>query len=277
MAGLKLTAGFWDYDRTRALMDGSVVPEGVAEIKHVNLFPSATFQRMISRNEFEFSEMGLTFYLGTIQRDNPFIAIPVFPVRLFVHSAISVNANSGIASPEDLVGRKIGELFFFGHDTGTWIKGILSDEYGVRADSVSYYVGGIDSYSPKWDWVPLSPSKNIAVHQLGQGQTLDAMLRTGEIAALYSAISPPSLIAQSNVRYLFADPEAAGRDYFKRTGIFPIMHTVAIRRDVYQNHRWLARSLYDAFKAAKEKALALPSRRSEPANLVVNSVARSAG
>lgn len=269
MAGLKLTAGLWDYDRTRPLMDGTLRPDGVAEIRHVNLFPSDTFQRMIGRNEFDFSEMGLTFYLGTIQRDNPFIAIPVFPVRLFVHSAISVNANSGIASPRDLIGRKIGELFFFGHDTGTWIKGIMSDEYGVRVDSVSYYVGGIDSYGPKWDWVPLSPPKNIAVLQLGHGQTLDAMLQAGEISALYSAISPPSLIARSNVRYLFPDPEAAGRDYFERTRIFPIMHTVVIRRDIYEKHRWLARSLYDGFKAAKDRAFA--HFRDEEANLQTSS------
>jgi 4,5-dihydroxyphthalate decarboxylase len=102
------------------------------------------------------------------------------------------------------------------------------------------------------------------------GQTLDAMLCTGAIAALYSAISPPSLVTQSSdVRYLFADPEAAGRDYFERTGIFPIMHTVAIRRDIYEKHRWLARSLYDAFKAAKEMAFA--RFRAEEANLQTSS------
>lgn len=267
MAGLKLTVGFWDYDRTRALMDGSVRPEGVAQIRHVNLFPSETFQRMIGRHEFEVSEMGLTFYLGTMAQENPpFIAIPVFPVRLFVHSAISVNVSSGIESPKDLIGKKVGELFFYGHDTGTWIKGILSDEYGVRADSVTYYVGGIDTYSPKWDWVPLAPPANVSVHQLGHGQTLDAMLQSSEIAALYSAISPPSLLRQSSkVRYLFADPEAAGRDYFKRTGIFPIMHTVAIRREIYEKHRWLARSLYDAFKTATDRSVEL--FRTEEANL----------
>jgi 4,5-dihydroxyphthalate decarboxylase len=224
MARLRLKLGCWDYDRTRALMDGTVQPEGGVEITHVNLFPSETFERMISNREFEVSEMGLTFYLGTLGLEAPpFIAIPIFPVRLFVHSTVSVNASSGIESPKDLIGKKVGELFFYGHDTGTWIKGILSDEYGVRADSVTYYVGGIDQPSAKWDWVPLAPPANVSVHQLGAGQTLDAMLEAGEIAALYSAITPPSLLKQSaNVRYLFEDPEAAGRDYFKRTGIFPI-------------------------------------------------------
>ncbi|HEY7065244.1 MAG TPA: hypothetical protein VII06_27455 [Chloroflexota bacterium] len=254
MADLKLTLACWDYDRTRALMDGSIRPEGIA-LTYQNLFVAETFERMVRDKEFEVSELGLTFYIGTLGLpDPPFVALPVFPLRFFRHSAIFVNTASGIASPKDLVGKRVGELFTYGHDAGIWAKGILSDEYGVPADSVSYYVGGLDRPT-RWDWLPWDPPPGVRIQQVGPTQTLDAMLESGEIDALYSAIVPPSLLKGSpRVRRLFEDYEAVERDYYQRTGIFPIMHTVVMRRDVYQQNPWIARALYDAFKAAKDKA-----------------------
>ncbi len=257
MADLPLTLACWDYDRTRALMDGSVRPQGIA-LTYRNLFVAETFERMVRDREFEVAELGLTFYVGTLGlAPPPFIAIPVFPLRFFRHSAIFVNTHSGIEAPRDLIGRRVGELFTYGHDAGIWAKGILSDEYGVPVDSVTYYVGGLDRYA-RWDWLPFSPPPHVRVHQLAQGQTLDQMLDRGEIDALYSAIVPPALLRGSgNVRRLFPNYEAVERDYFRRTGIFPIMHTVVIRRDVYEAHRWVARALYDAFCTAKERAAEL--------------------
>jgi 4,5-dihydroxyphthalate decarboxylase len=254
MADLKLTLACWNYDRTRALMDGSVRPQGI-ELTYLNLFVAEAFQRMMRDREFEVSELGLTFYIGSLDLDDPpFVAIPVFPLRFFRHSAIFVNTESGIESPRDLVGKKVGELFTYGHDAGIWARGILTEDYDVPADSISYYVGGLDRPA-RWDWVPFHLPPNIRVQQLGPDQTLDSMLEAGEIDALYSAIVPPSLIKGSTrVRRLFENYEAVERDYFRRTSIFPIMHTVVIRRDVYREHPWVARAIYDAFNEAKQRA-----------------------
>jgi len=121
MADLELTLACWSYDRTRALMDGSVKPDGIA-LKYESLFPAATFQRMMGKHEFDASELGLTFYLDTLHYDDPpFVAIPAYPIRLFSHSAIYINTTSGIERPQDLIGKKIGEFFLYGHDAGTWV------------------------------------------------------------------------------------------------------------------------------------------------------------
>jgi 4,5-dihydroxyphthalate decarboxylase len=254
MANLKLTFACWSYDRTRALMDGSVRPEGI-DLTYLSLFPAETFQRMVQFKEFEVSEMGMTYYIGTLGlEDPPFIAIPVFPVRLFVHSATFLNRASGIESPKDLAGKKVGELFLYGHDAGVWAKGILSDEYGLPVESATYYVGGLDR-TTRFDWVPFGPPPNVRVNYLEPNQGLDRMLESGEIDALYSAIVPASLIRGSpSVGRLFEDYEPVEREYFRKTGIFPVIHTVVIRRDVYRQHPWVAQSLYKAFKEAKAQA-----------------------
>jgi 4,5-dihydroxyphthalate decarboxylase len=257
MADLQMRFACWDYDRTRALMDGSVKPEGIA-LTYENLFPAVTFQRMVGTREFECSELGLTFYLATLHApDPPFVAIPVYPVRLFPYQAVFVNANAGIREPKDLIGKKVGELFLYGHDAGTWSKGALADEYGVKPELCEWFIGGVDRPMQEWKFV-LQPPANVKVTHIGGERTLDAMLETGEIAALHSAIVPPSYMRGSKtVRRLFDDNEAAERAYYKKTGIFPIMHVVAIRKDVYQANKWVAKSLYDAMKAAKQKTMEL--------------------
>ena len=132
------------YDRVAGLIDGSIKPEGI-ELVHEEVFPATMFERAIGRGEFDLIEMGMTFYLGTLARENPpFIALPAFLSRSFRHASIYVNAKSGITQPQDLVGKRMGELFCYGHDAGVWAKGVLSDEYGVSAKSYSYKIGGVD-------------------------------------------------------------------------------------------------------------------------------------
>jgi 4,5-dihydroxyphthalate decarboxylase len=255
MANLKLRLGCGTYDHTRALADGTVRPDGI-ELEYVTSFPADTFRRMIRDKEFDVAEMGLTFYLGTLQQPDPgFVAIPVYPIRYFVQSAIFINTNRGIASPRDLIGRRVGELFFYGHDAGTWIRGILSDEYGVPYNGVDYQVGGLDQPAARWDWLPLKTPPQVRVSEIASGDTLNDLLVNGAIDALYSAQVPSSVVNQADgVGYLFEDHEAAGRDYFRRTGIFPIMHIVAVRREVYQANPWIAQSLFEAFVKSKETA-----------------------
>jgi 4,5-dihydroxyphthalate decarboxylase len=215
--------------------------------------------RMLRTREYDVSELGFTYYLQSLELpDKPFIAIPVFPNRIFRHSSIFVNRDSGIAAPKDLVGKKVGELHRYGHDAGIWAKGALSDDYGVPANAYSYYVGGLDRPLPHDDWSPFAAPKNVDVHQIGPDQTLDRMLESGEIDALYSAWVPPSVTKGSpRVGRLFEDFERVERDYFRRTKIFPIMHTVVIRREVYEKNRWIAKSLMAAFQGAKDQAVRL--------------------
>jgi 4,5-dihydroxyphthalate decarboxylase len=263
---LPITLACWNYDRTRALMDGRVKPDGIA-LRYENLFPADNFPRMMRDRAFEAAELGLTFYLATLHEDDPpFVAIPVYPIRLFCHAQIYINANAGIERPQDLAGRRVGEFFLYGHDAGIWSKGILSDHYGVPIDSYSNVIGGVEHPTPPLDWYPRKPPAHLEVRHIGTGTTLDAMLDAGEIDALFSALVPASLRRKSpNVRRLFPDFEAVERAYYRETGIFPIQHIVAIRKDVYRANRWVARALYDAFKAARDQAYA--TYRHQSANM----------
>ena len=256
MVDLKLSLACWNYDRTRALLDGSIKPDGITLQMESARQVGQIMERMVRDRAYDAAEIGFTYYLRTLELAGaPFIAIPVFPNRIFRHAAIFVNRARGIASPKDLAGRTVGELHRYGHDAGIWSKGVLSDEYGVRADSMTHYVGALDKPETRPDWAPFDPPPGLRIHPLGAGQTLDAMLEAGEIDALFSAWLPHSLGRRGgNVVRLFPDYERVERDYYRRTGIFPIMHTMVIRREVYEKNRWIARSLCAAFQQAKEIA-----------------------
>jgi len=257
MANLKLTLACWDYDRTRALFDGRVRPEGIELDLWTTHNVGEIMERMVRHRQFDVSELGITYFLRSLElMDAPFVAIPVFPNRFFRHSAIFVNAANGIQSPTDLAGRRVGELQRYGHDAGVWAKGALSDDFGVKASSMEHFVGGLERTGPGPDWAPLAPPADVAIRQLAPEQGLDAMLESGEIDALFTAHIPPSARRNlARVRRLFPDFENVERDYFRRTGIFPIMHTIVIRRDLYEQNRWIARSLMQAFADAKTLAM----------------------
>ena len=258
MANLRLTLACWNYDRTRALMDGSVRPEGIDLICRSSQLVGDIMERAL-KLEFDVSELGFTYYLRSLEmQDSPFIAIPVFPNRFFRHGAIFVNAASRIKTPADLIGKKVGELHRYGHDAGIWAKGALSDDYGVPADSYTYYVGGLDKPSPPRDWAPFAEPENVRIRHLGPAQTLDGMLESGEIDALFSAMVPPSVLRRSpKVGRLFENYEEVERNYFRRTAVFPIMHTVVVRKDVYRQNPWIAPALCKAFQEAKDHATKL--------------------
>jgi hypothetical protein len=255
MAKLKLILGCWHYDRTRALADGSVQPAGI-ELEYRSAPQVGAIMERAMKGEFDVSELGITYYLRSLEQpDPPFIAIPVFPNRLFRHGAIFINKDSGIQEARDLIGRKVGELHRYGHDAGIWAKGPLHEDYGVAADSMTYFVGGLDAPSRESDWAaPANPS-GVTVNALRPDQTLDKMLLDGEIDALFSAWIPPSMRAGSpKIGRLFEDFETVERDYFARTKVFPIMHAVVIKRSVYRENPWIARAVMDAFEKAKQAA-----------------------
>jgi 4,5-dihydroxyphthalate decarboxylase len=237
------------YDRTEALRDGRVRPAGV-DLTYLPQQVEETFFRMARFREFDAAEMSLSSYVISLTRDAPFIAMPVFPSRLFRHSGIYVSANSGIEKPTDLVGRQVG-VAEYQLTANVWIRGILADEYGVPVEAVTYRTGGLHQPGrPEKLAVALPPE--VRIEPIGPGQTLSDMLASGEIDALYTPRTPESFArGDTGVRRLFDPSGPAEVEYYRRTGIFPIMHVLVLRRDVYERNRWLARSLYDALEQAK--------------------------
>jgi 4,5-dihydroxyphthalate decarboxylase len=251
MSKLRMSLGCWNYDRTRALMDGSVQPQGI-DLNYLNMPVEETFFRMLLHREFDAAEMSLSSYsVSRSKPEQPFVAIPVFPSRFFRHSCIYVNAKSGIKEPKDLIGRRVGNPEYQ-MTAPVWIRGILSDHYGVPVDSVTYCTGG-EEEPGRSEKIKLDLPPNIRVEPIGEHQTLSQMLADGEIDALYTARMPSSFRnGNGKVKRLFENYVEVERQYFRDTGIFPIMHTVAIRREVYEANRWVAQSLYKAFIEAQQ-------------------------
>jgi 4,5-dihydroxyphthalate decarboxylase len=206
-----------------------------------------TFFRMIRFREFDAAEMSLSSYVISLFSERPpFVAIPVFPSRSFRHSCIFVNRNSGIREPRDLIGKRVG-MPEYQLTAPVWIRGILNDEYNVPVGDVTYFTGGQEEPG-RIEKIQLSLPPQIRVKRIPSGKTLSKMLDAGEIDALFSPRIPSTLVQGSGaVRRLFEDHAQVEREYFQKTRIFPIMHTVVIRRDIYDKHPWVARSLYKAF------------------------------
>jgi 4,5-dihydroxyphthalate decarboxylase len=252
---LRLTLACWNYDRTRALVDERVRPDGI-DLNYLNIPVEETFFRMLRHREFDAAEMSLSSYVLSLFRPDPaFIAIPVFPSRVFRHSSIYVHAGSGICEPKDLIGKRVGTPEYQ-MTAAVWIRGMLADDYGVPLSSVVYATGG-EEQPGRPEKLSLDLPSGIRVERIGPQQTLSAMLASGEIDALYTARTPSTFRSgNGSVRRLFEDFATVERDYFRRTRIFPIMHTVVIRRDVYEPNRWVAQSLHKAFCAAQQEAYA---------------------
>jgi 4,5-dihydroxyphthalate decarboxylase len=250
MSRLRLTMACWNYDRTRALAEGRVPIDGV-DLTYLNLPVEETFFRMLRHREFDVAELSLSSYtLSLFREDRPFIAIPIFPSRYFRHSCIYVNAGSGIREPKDLIGKRIGNPEYQ-MTAPVWIRGILSDEYGVPVTSVTYLSGG-EEQPGRTEKIPLSLPPEIRLEAIPSDKTLSRMLETGEIDALYTARAPSSFVNGSGkVHRLFEDHQTVEREYYRKTKIFPPMHIIAIRRDVYERNRWVAQSLFKAFVAAQ--------------------------
>ena len=249
MVALSLACG--PYDRTLPIIDGRVRVEGV-DLTAVALSAEETFFRMVTHREFDVSEMSFSSYLLTLDRGAPFIAIPVFPSKSFRHSGIYVRADAGIERPEDLTGRAVG-IPEYQVTAAVWIRGILSDYHGVPAGSVRYRTGGL--YKPgRSEKIPVSPP-GIDIAPITAHETLGQALLGGEVDALYSPRPPREYLdGDPRVLRLFPDPRVAEIEYYRKSGIFPIMHTVVIRREVYERDRWVAQALVKAFSAAKDIA-----------------------
>ncbi len=238
-------------DRVQDLYYGKVAPEGI-DLHYIPLQPFEAFNRML-RGDFDCAEMSFsTYVIKVVQGNLPFIAIPVFPSRTFRHSAIYVNRQAGITRPEDLKGRTIG-VPEYQMTAAVWTRGMLQHEYGVNPADIRWITGGLKDAGRR-------PMIDLAIPGIDvrhvMERTLDEMLVSGELDAVIAPQMPPSFrTGHENVGRLFPDYPAIERAYYQKTGIFPIMHVVVLRRDVFDRHPWAAVSLYQAFEQARQNCM----------------------
>jgi 4,5-dihydroxyphthalate decarboxylase len=252
MSRLRLSLGCWNYDRTRGLLEGRIRPDGI-DLTYLDMPVEETFFRMLRHQEFDAAEMSLSSYAVSLHKpERPFVAVPVFPSRFFRHSCIYVNASSGIKEPKDLIGRKVGNPEYQ-MTAPVWIRGILQDEYGVPVDGVTYYTGG-EEEPGRPEKLKLDLPPNIKVQPIGENETLAQMLLEGKIDALYTARMPSTFMTGGGrVKRLFENYVEVEKAYYRKTKIFPIMHTVAIKRGLYEQFPWVAVSLYKAFVQSQKE------------------------
>jgi 4,5-dihydroxyphthalate decarboxylase len=244
MSRLKLTLACGDYDFLRPLFDGTVVPPGV-ELNVLTMASPERHGRMLRHEEFDVCELSLVGYLVARDRGCNYTAIPVFPHRRFRHSYMVKRNGCAIEKPSDLNGKRIG-LDTLQNSAGLWMRGILQDHYGVDLRTIEWWCQENED-------VPFEPAKWMKVHRVPDGKNVDQMLLDGELeAALYPEVLPSIRKGAPQVALLFPDPKAAEIDYYKRSGIFPIMHTVVIKNHILEKDPWVAMSLVQAFQRAKE-------------------------
>jgi len=249
MGKLHLTLSCGNYDRTRFLIDGTVEAEGI-DLTVVPLASAERHDRFTRNLEFDVCELQMGNFLGWMARGAPFTAIPVFPHRKFCHGNLVVNTHSGIERPEDLAGKRIG-LHLFCNPVVIWLQGLLHDEYGVSPRSLTVYTDG-EEQVPGW-----SPPADLEMKRLPRGRNADAQLAAGELDAyMLPDVGPSVQAGAAGVRRLWPDYRAVEIDYFQRTGIFPIRHTVVIKNTVLERDPWVAVSLLKAFTKAKDLGIA---------------------
>jgi len=254
MPDLKLTLACWDYDRTRPLIDGRVKPHGV-DLDVKMLRPRVMFPRMLEHKEFDASELSLASYASLLGRgDTTFRALPVAVSKIFRHSCIYIRPGSGIEKPEDLRGKRVGTTQW-GSTAAVFMKGMIQDEYGVKPSDMRWFMGGLDAPTQA-PLIPFTPPPGVSLELLPEGKTLEAMMEAGELDALFSIYLPKIFLAGSpHCKRLWPNFKEVEKDYYRRTKIFPIMHTIAMRSDVIAAHPSAPKALYDALVEARDIAV----------------------
>jgi 4,5-dihydroxyphthalate decarboxylase len=256
-AALDLSIALSDNERTRPLLDGSVAPQGIRLVPTM-IHPSEMFWRQLRFAEFDVSEMSMSSLIISVSRgDTRWVAIPVFTMRKFFHTSIIVRTDSGITAPAGLRGKRIG-VPEYQQTWAIWARGVLQHEFDVHARDIEWFMernpdkshGGATGFAAP---------EGVRVNQIPPTTDMGEMLVRGELDGALHYLPERNLVDRSKVdvsgvtRYLFPDPAAEGRRYFAKTGLFPINHTVVVRRSLIESHPWIALNLYSAFVAAKEE------------------------
>jgi 4,5-dihydroxyphthalate decarboxylase len=253
MAKLNLSVAMGDYDRTRALLDGTVQIDGVNPV-YMTLSPEEIFFRAFRNVEFDISELSLSSYLVKASKgESPYVAIPVFLSRAFRHTSIYVRKDR-IKRPEDLKGCRIG-IPEYQLTAIVWARSILQNDYGVAPEDVTWVRGGIDEPG-RPEKIKLQLPPGVKMESAPDNRTISDMLDAGEIDGFIAPRPPSGAAARNpNVGWLFDDPTATAKDYYKRTNVFPIMHVVGVRKELAAEHPWLPGAVMKAFEQSKKAAL----------------------
>ena len=235
LASIPLTLACGDYDRTRAIKDGRVAVEGCA-VTYLPMEPEEAFHRAFKHQEFDVSELSFSSYIRTVAAGNSaYVGIPAFVSRLFRHSAVYIRTDRGIREPADLRGKTIG-LPEYQITAVVWLRGIMQDEYGVKPTDIRWRQGGIEEPG-RMERTPLKPIPGVELKSIPADKTLSGMLESGELDALYSARAPSCFVRRApNIARLFPDYREVEKAYYKKTGMFPIMHLVDIKREFVERH-----------------------------------------
>jgi 4,5-dihydroxyphthalate decarboxylase len=250
MGKLTISLACCDYDRTRAIFDGRVRIEG-CETVAVAMSPEEAFHRAFKYQEFDVTELSMSSYMNVQSRgESPYVAIPAFLSRLFRHSSIYVRKDKGITKPEDLKGKTVG-VPEYQMTAALWVRGILQDEYGVKPADIKWRNGGLEE-GGREERSPLHLPPEIELKSLPKDETLAEHLNDGRLDAVISARAPSCYHTNENVVRLFPNYKEAEQAYYKKTGMFPIMHMVGVRRSIVEKHPWLPVNVLVAFMKAKQ-------------------------
>lgn len=254
MTKLNLSFAIGDYDRNRPLIDGRVQIDGVDPV-FMTLSPEEIFFRAFRHREFDVCELSLASYVVTLDKGIAgYVGVPVFLSRAFRHTAIYVRNDKGIETPADLKGKRIG-LAEYQLTANVWVRALLEDDYGVKPSDIVWVRGGMEAPG-RPEKIPLELPSDVRLESAPADTSLNALLEAGEIDGF---IGPRTLSCfdkgHPNVRRLFADPTAEAAGYFERTGIFPIMHIVGVRKEIVAEHGYLPAALLKAFSRSKAAAL----------------------
>ena len=254
MAPLPLTIAINDYDHVRDLLTERVEAEGIA-LTALNFEVEEIFYRFVNFREWDVSEMSMGKYVSLrAGGDESVIAIPVFPSRVFRHSGIYVRRDGPVKSPGDLRGKRVG-VPEWSQTAVVYMMGLLTEEYGLKLQEIEWLQAGVNNPG-RTETAHLALPEDVRLTRVTD-KSLDGMLLSGEIDAALSANPPRSIhVGDARVRRLFENYAEAERAYYTKTGIFPIMHTVALKRDVYERNRWIAMNLMTGFELAKRRSLA---------------------
>jgi 4,5-dihydroxyphthalate decarboxylase len=254
MAKLKLSLAIGNYDRMRPLFDGSVQIDGVDPV-FMMLPPEEIFFRAFRTEDFDICELSMSsFTVKTAQGNCPYVGVPAFVSRAFRHNSIYVRTDR-IKKPSDLKGKRIG-LPEYQLTACVWARMILEDDYGIKPSDVTWVRGGIDDPS-RPEKISIRLPAGVRMEDAPEGKTISQLLESGDIDG-FIAPRVPTLAGRSNpnIGWLFPDPVSAGKDYYQRTGIFPIMHVTGVRRSLVEQHPWLPAAVLKAFEQSKAKCLA---------------------
>lgn len=253
MSRIELSIAVGNYDRIRPLVDGEVGIDGVDPI-FMLLEPEEIFFRAFRHGDFDVCELSLSsFALRTARGDCPYVGLPVFPSRAFRHTAIYVRRDR-VTRPEDLRGRRVG-VPEYQLTANVWARALLADDHGVAAEEIVWVRGGLEQ-AGRVEKNPFVPPPGLRLEDAPAGRSLSALLAEGAIDGIIAPRAPSCFGQVPEVGWLYPDPTAAAADYFRRTGIFPIMHLLGLRRELAERHPFLPMALTKAFTAAKDRAMA---------------------